>query len=149
MKPQKSKENPGFCWDFESLQRLRNQEQQLRDHQVVSRGRWSNHSTGVTLASWIHPTVVTSVGLQLLLLEPWARFCAWACALLSSHRAAGQTAVCIFSILRQQSNQVSQTQLSTFLRGELSMVQRETALCLSDTVIYEGNCFCVRLITVL
>lgn len=44
---------------------------------------------------------------------------------------------------------LSQTQLSTFPRGELSMAQLEGAACLSDTVIYEGNCFCARLITVL
>lgn len=122
LKPQKNQieENPGYCYDLVSLRRLRNQKKQLRNKQSVSRGSWENCYTGDTLASTIHTRFVTTVGLYHLLTETLACLHVWMCAHIV-HRTAAQTTRRIFSFLRQQSSQVSQTQISTFLRVQLSM----------------------------
>lgn len=102
------KEHAGYCCDRESRQRCRNQKLQLRNKQSFKGQIGQPLYFGL---SDQFPVSEISLGK-----ERFWPICVHGCVHVF-HRTAAQTTLRIFSILRQQSNQVSQNQISTFLRG--------------------------------
>lgn len=113
-----SNENPGYCCDFVSLKENRNSSWETSNLFLGEVGTTATLETLWPL--WYIPSSRSFSGALPPTYRDFGPFLHVA-ACSRCHRTAARTTIRICRVLRQRFNQVSQNQISTFLRGVLSI----------------------------